>query len=821
MRALLDDLAFALRSLRNNVRFAAAVILVLALGIGANSAIFSLVDAALFRALPVERPEELVRVFATEPQSTDLGETSYPGYLHLRDGVTAFSSLAAFGTDIAVHVASDARLPERVAGSVVSGNFFSTLGARATHGRLIAASDDSRSAQPVAVLSDELWRSRFNANPAAIGTSIRINGVPFTVIGVAERGFVGATFDATTDIWLPLSTIDVASPGLAELKPLERRGLTWLSIVGRLAPRASIATAQAQMDVISTRYAAENPGDRAKRDAKALPASDAAINPARRAEAQRLSWLLLGVVGMVLLIACADAAGLLLARAERRRRELAIRAALGASRSRIVSQSLAESLVLAVAAAVVGLGLAMWLTDFISTAAPQGIALPLSASSGVLATRTLVFSAGVSILTAVLVGVVPAVAASRPDLVPMLKGDRARLSVSSHRSVPFRDLLVAGQMALAMMLLVGAGLLLRTLANENRINTGFRPQGAVIATIDLSRSGYDNERGRRFYTSVQQHISQVPGFEVVALGRSVPVQAGGIATTAAPEGYVPRPNEVMEVEATMISPGYYRALGTPLLRGREFTDADVRDGPRVVIVNQAFADRYWPGQDPIGKHVGEISTPPSVVVGVVGTAKYRSLREDPRPALAVPVQQMYSEAMTIVVRTPMEPSAAIRQMAEVVATLDPGLPLIRARTLASKLSFALARERLLAILLVAFAGLAAALSAAGLYAVVSYRMQSRTREWGIRIAIGARPQNVLWLAQRQSTVLALIGLGIGLAGAAAATRFVKSLLFGVKPVDVWTYAVAAVTLGVVVALAAYLPARRATRIDPTIALRAD
>ena len=821
MRALLDDLAFALRTLRNNARFAAAVTFVLALGIGANSAIFSLVDAALFRALPVERPDELVRVFATEPQSNTLGGTSYPGYLDLRDGVSAFSSLAAFGTDVAVHVSSDARLPERVSGAVVSGNFFSLLGARPTQGRLIATQDDDRSAQPVAVLSDELWRSRFGGDPGVVGANIQINGIPFTVIGVASRGFVGATFDATTDIWLPLSTINVADPELAQLKPLERRGLTWLSIIGRLAPRASMATAQAQMDVISARYAAQNPTDGARRGARAMPASEAAIDPSQRAEAQRLSWLLLGVVAMVLLIACADAAGLLLARAERRRRELAIRAALGASRGRIVRQSLAESLVMSLAATVIGLGLAMWLTDFVASAAPQGIALPLSASSGVLATRTLVFSAGVSILTAVLVGLIPAVAASRPDLVPMLKGDRTRLALSSHRSVPLRDVLVAGQMALAMMLLVGAGLLLRTLANENRINPGFRPEGAVIATIDLSRSGYDSDRGRQFYTSVQQRLSEVPGFEAVALGRSVPVQASGIATSAAPEGYTARPNEAMEVEASMISPGYYRALGTPLLRGREFTDADVRDGQRVVIVNQAFADRYWPGQDPIGKHVGDISMPPSIVVGVVATAKYRSLREEARPALAVPVQQMYSDAMTILVRTSIEPNAAIRQIAEAVATLDPGLPLIRARTLASKLSFALARERLLAILLVAFAALAAALSAAGLYAVVAYRMQSRTREWGIRIAIGARPQNVLWLAQRQSTVLALIGLGVGLAAAAAATRFVESMLYGVKPIDAWTYGGAAVTLGVVVVIAAYLPARRATRIDPTIALRAD
>jgi predicted permease len=384
-----------------------------------------------------------------------------------------------------------------------------------------------------------------------------------------------------------------------------------------------------------------------------------------------------------------------------------------------------------------------------------------------------------------------------------------------------RDVLVAGQMALAVMLLVGAGLLVRTLAHETRLDPGFKPNGAVVATLDLSRSGYDSDRGRRFYTALQQQLAATPGLDAVGLARSVPVQSGGIATSAAPEGYQPRPNEAMEVEATMISPGYYRAIGTPVLRGREFTDADRRDGTRVVIVNQAFADRYWPGQDPIGKHIGDISMPPSVVVGVVATAKYRSMREDPRPALAVPVQQMYSDAMTIVARTSLEPSAALRLITEAVATLDPELPLIRPRSLSEKLSVALARERLLATLFLAFAVLAAALSAAGLYAVVSYRMQARTREWGIRIAIGARPETVVWLAQRQSTILAAIGMIVGLGAAAVATRFLKTLLYGVEPGDPWSFGAAAVALGVVVAVAAYIPARRATRIDPTIALRAE
>jgi putative ABC transport system permease protein len=277
----------------------------------------------------------------------------------------------------------------------------------------------------------------------------------------------------------------------------------------------------------------------------------------------------------------------------------------------------------------------------------------------------------------------------------------------------------------------------------------------------------------------------------------------------------------MTVEATMISPGYYRAIGTPLIRGREFTDADRQGGEHVVIVNQAFADHYWPGQNPIGKRIGDLAMPPAVVVGVVATAKYRSLREAPTPAVAVPVQQMYSDAMTIVVRTALEPNAALRQIMEAVAALDPDLPLIAPRTLSDKLSGALARERLLATLLIAFAALAAALSAAGLYAVVSYRMQSRTREWGIRLAIGARPESVLWLAQRQSTVLAGVGLCVGLAGAAVSVRFVESLLFGVPPVDPWTFGVAALVLGIVVAIAAYIPARRATRIDPTAALRGE
>jgi hypothetical protein len=318
--------------------------------------------------------------------------------------------------------------------------------------------------------------------------------------------------------------------------------------------------------------------------------------------------------------------------------------------------------------------IAMWLTDFVASAAPRDLALPVSASTPILDPRTLTFAMVAALVTALLVGLVPALA-SRPDLVPMLKGERARVGIGQRR-MPVRDVLVAGQMALAMLLLVGAGLLIRTLGTESRLDPGFRPDGAVIATIDLSRSGYDSQRGRRFYETLQQRLASVPGLTAVALARSVPVQSGGIATTAEPEGYQPLPNAPMEVEASMISPGYYRALGTPLLRGREFTEADRRESERVVIVNQAFADRYWPGQDPIGKHVGAISTPPSVVVGVVATAKYRSLREDPTPALAVPVQQMYSDAMTIVARTSLEPNAALRQITEVVATLDPDLPLI-------------------------------------------------------------------------------------------------------------------------------------------------
>jgi len=820
MRALLDDFAFTGRTLRNNSRFTAGVTLILALGIGANSAVFSLVDAALFRGLPVDRPHELVRVFSSEPQSLDLRETSYPGYLDLKAQVRAFSGLAAFQTDIPIHLSSDARLPERVASAVVSGNFFSVLGAQASRGRLITPADDARGAPPVAVLSDEFWRHRFNADPAVVGSTVRVNGSPFVVIGITRRGFVGATFEAPTDVWLPLSTVDVADPELAELEPLERRGLTWLAIIGRLAKGATLSEARAQMEVVSARRAREAPNESSNRPAKALPANEAAIQPSQRSEARRLSWLLVTVVGMVLLIACADAAGLLLARAERRRRELAIRVALGASRFRIVRQLLTESLVIAFSAAVLGLVIAMWLTDFVTAAAPRDLALPVSASTPILNPRTLTFAMAAALVTTVLVGLVPALAMSRPDLVPMLKGERVRLRFG-HRRTPVRDLLVAGQMALASLLLVGAGLLIRTLGTESRLNPGFRPDSAVIATVDLSRSGYDSERGRRFYEMLQQRLAAVPGLTAVALGRSVPVQSSGIATTAEPEGYQPRPAEVMEVEASMITPGYYRAIGTPLLRGREFSAADRRGTERVVIVNQAFADRFWPGQNPLGKRVGAISTPPSVVVGVVGTAKYRSLREDPTPALAVPVQQMYSDAMTIVGRTSLDPDAALRQITEVVATLDPELPIIRPGRLADKLSAALGRERLIALLLGAFAALAAALSAAGLYAVVAYRMQARTREWGIRLAIGARPESVLWLAQRQSTVLAVAGLCTGLVAAAFASRFVTTLLYGVPPLDRWAFGGAAVLLGIVVAIAAYIPARRATRIDPTVALRAD
>jgi predicted permease len=482
-----------------------------------------------------------------------------------------------------------------------------------------------------------------------------------------------------------------------------------------------------------------------------------------------------------------------------------------------VRQVLVESVLLSLAGAAVGLLLAMWLTDFLAAAAPEGFALPIESATPVLDGRVLAFTALAALATGVLFGAAPALRASDADLVTALKGETRSVAVGRHR-VPLRSVLAAVQVALSVILLVGAGLLTRTLLNASRVAPGFAPDGVVLATLELSRQGYERERGRQLYGQLLERLTGAPGMQHVALAYSVPVQSGGMSNSIVIEGYEPKPGEEMRSDANIIAGDYFQAMGIPFLRGRDFGAADVAEAPQVAIINQGFAEKFWPGQDPIGKWIGDIN---ARVVGVVGDTRNHSLREPPPLTVYRPLSQFYMSSITVVARTTLPSAAALQTVRAAVAELDRELPVFRMRTLRDKLGAALARERVLAALLSAFALLALVLSAAGLYSLISYTVQARTREWGIRIALGARAGDVLRVVQRQGVVLALAGLAVGLAGAYALTRFATTLLFGVAPTDLPTYALAALTLLAVALAAGYLPARRATRIDPVVALKSE
>jgi len=816
----LQDLRYALRALGKSPGFTALAVLTLGLGIGANVAIFSAVDAVLFRPLAVHDPERLVRVYATDDKGQDLFNHSYLVYADYRDGATAFSGLAAFADAEAVHL-STGGMPERLTGAVVSGNFFDVLGARAGLGRLLRPDDDRvAGAHPVLVVSDRLWRTRFGSDPKAVGSVVRLNGKPFTVVGVAPRGFTGVNLDSLPDVWVPMSMANEALPELADNHILTGRNLSFLDIVGRLKPDVSIARAQAELDGIAKRRAASEPADRQDPMARVLPASSFAVGPDARLQARRISWLLFGCASLVLLIACADAAGLLLVRAERRRREMGVRLALGATRIRIARQLLVESLVLAGLAGVLGVFFAVWGSDLLARAMPEDLPVPLGASSPILDLRVLAFAAAAACASALIFGMAPAWRAAATELVPALKGEA---SWTGRRRFTLKDALVGGQIALTAILLVAAGLLTRTLARQASVEPGFSPSGKLEASIDLARQGYTEKTGAAFYAAVLEKIRGLPGVRSAVLARTTPVQSAGMRVTVTIDGFHPPNDQPPAVDLDVVTPGFFETLGGSLLLGRDFDARDRGDSNAVAIVNEAMARKFWPGQNPIGRRVRDIG-PGDVgaeVIGVARDVRMRSLREPALPMLFVPLSQFYLPRMTVLLRSNGEPGALARSVAHAVGQLDAGLPLFHVRTLSDKLGNSLGQERLLATLISTFGALALLLAASGLYGVVSYATQMRAREFGIRLALGARAADVRGIVLGHGARIAAIGLALGLATAALASRILTALLYGISPLDPVSYAGAAALLLATVLAASLLPARRACRVDPMTTLRSE
>ncbi len=825
MQPFLSNVRYALRVLAKTPGFTAIAVLTLALGVGVNTVMFSLVDAVLFRPVPIERPEQVVRVGMTNQTVTEFGGISYPAYKEFKQQADAFSDLAAFTYGNVVNLNVGNGEAERVSASPVTGNYFPMLGLRPAAGRLFGPEDDvTPGGHPLMVLGESFWRRRFAADPNVIGSTVRLNTHAFTIIGVAPRGFHGLTLEDLPEVFVPVAMINEVSPNLAQFKPLERRGFTWLDVVGRLKPGVTPQQATAQLNVVHQRVIAElklKTADDRYHFVNAMPVSQAMIamtqgDPQRT---PRMSWMLLGVATLVLVIACAVVSGLLLVRGEQRQREIAVRFAVGASRGRVMSQLLTESFLIAATGTALGLIFAVWGTDLVQKLAPAQFPLPLGAATPVLASRVLWFAAALVLLCTFAFGLIPAWRASQTNLIGAIKQDAA-LTSRSNRWLSLRNSFVVTQVALSTVLLVGAGLLLRTLQEAGRVNLGFDASNGLVIAVDVGKSGYNSERGRQFYAQLLEQVRQLPGVRDAAISYHVPVSGSGMVSSVAPSNYTLPNGQEPHVAFTSITPGFFRTMGIAIERGRDFSLTDgASENSQVVIVNRAFADRFWPGRDALGERVMNFGEKGAQVIGVVANVKQESVRESDTPMLYVPMAAFFSRSTNLVVRTTQDPRSVLPAVTAAVHNLDRNVPLFRSRTLAEHVGAALEQERMIAVLLSTFGLMALLLAAIGLYGVVSYTTQIRTREFGVRLALGAEGGDLLRLVVGQGAMLATAGLALGLAIAAAAGRVLSTLLFNVQATDALTYGAIAMVLLLVALLASVVPARRASRVDPLAALR--
>lgn len=821
----MNDLRYATRALRNHPGFTLVAVLTLAVGIGANSAIFSLVDAVLLRPpAGVADPQRLVTIYTSDYSSGDFGTSSYPDLEVIRAEQGVFAAVGAYAfRPLSVSLGEQA---EMMAATLADAGYFGTLGVVPAAGRLIGPDDASvPGSSPVVVVSHAFWRARFGGDPGAVGRTVRLNGREFTVIGVTPAGFNGLLGSVTSDLWIPLTMDPVMfdpETGRLSLDQLTNMGGRWLQVMARLQNGVTIEQAQARLTALARARFEQFPdmwrtitGEGRKLTVR--PGSYARVPPRGRGMVVGMSTLLMIVVGLVLLVACANIANLLLVRAAGRRREIAVRLSLGASRGRLVRQLLTESWLVAVMGGVMGLVGAGVLADLIVSLRPP-VNIPVRLSVGIDA-RVLLFTLGLCVLTGAVFGLVPALRASRPNVVTELKGDA--IGQRTGRRFGLRGALVVGQLAVSVTLLVGAGLFLRSLRQAQAVDPGFDPTNTVLMSFALTANGYNQARAQAFYDQLLERAQALSGVEGATLASNVPLGACCGRRFTRPEGYTPAPGEDTEINWNVVGPDYFRVMRVPLVRGRAFTETDRERAPLVVMVNEAFARRYWPGQDPIGKGVS-LSGPDGPfrpVVGVVADGKYRSLAEDPLPFLYIPAAQQNRATMTLHVRTRDDPTALLERLRQEVRALDPSLPIINPTTLQDQIGIAVLPQRLAATLLSAFGLVAVLLAVIGLYGVMAYAVSQRTREFGIRTALGATRRDVAALVVSEGLVLAAVGTLLGVAASVAVTRLARALLFEVSPTDPIVFGgVTALLLGVTV-LASYVPARRAARVQPMEALR--
>jgi predicted permease len=838
MSTLSQDFRYALRTLTRTPGFSLIVVLTLGLGIGANTAIFSLTDQVILRLLPVKNARELVQLDGPGPFS---GRTmnertfSYPMYVDFRDRNDVFDGLVArFGAAATLTQRGQA---ERVDAELVSGNTFEVLGVSPILGRAFTQDDDrTPGGHPVVIVSYDYWKRRFSGSPAVLNQTVTINSTPMTIIGVAPPRFAGIAATQSPDLFIPLMMKAQLTPTWNDL---DNRRSRWVNVVGRLKPGMTIDTAKARLDVLYQQInefelkevpafasASQTFRDRFRAKKLTLHLASQGLSDLRQGVKTPL-FVLMAMVGLVLLIACANVANLLLSRATARQKEIAVRLALGAGRSRLIRQTLTESLVLAVAGGLVGLVLSIWVGDVLLSVMPfESFTRSLSTEPDL---RVGLFTAGLALATALIFGLIPALQSSKPQLNRTLREEAGSLSGGTHHA-RFRKALVVAQVGLSMLLIAGAGLFARSLYNLKTLEVGFNTEDLISFHVDPSLNGYDQPRIKRFYDQLLQDIRQLPGVQSASLAQVAALTGSASSRTVQVLGYETKPDENMNPWTNEVAPDYFRTMRMPLVAGREFNERDADGAPLVAIVNESFAKYFFGDSNPIGKRFGfrAMNNPGALeIVGVVKDALYADMRqgtteENETPRFAyIPFQQSTElNEMTVYVRTSGVASGTMPELLrQAVRRADPAMPVFEMQSMEQTVDEALFNERMLALLSGSFGLLATVLAAIGLYGVMSYTVSRRTREIGIRIALGAERIAVVWLVLREVAILMVIGIAAGVPGALALSRLVRSQLFGIEPSDPVTFTIAAVTLALVGLAAGYIPARRAASVQPVLALR--
>jgi putative ABC transport system permease protein len=837
MMTLLNDLRYGAKMLWKSKGVTIIAVLSLAVGIGANSAIFSLVNAILLRPRPVSHPEQLVEIYVSEGEQQPYSSTSYPSYLELRDHNEVLSGLAAYG--IQQFNFGDANEVEQIWGEAVSGNYFDILGVAPQKGRTFSPDEDIVPRRnPVAVISHSLWQRRFNSNPDVVGKTITLNNQTLTVIGIAPPQYTGMIRGLSSEIWIPMAMM----PAVAEMgdRALTSRGNRWMILVGRLKPETTLAQARARFDLLTRDMQAAHPDEWLQKQESGrtrvsaitvLPESETRIHPGMYSAVYAVIGLVFVIVNLVLLIACINLASMLLARAVSRRKEMAVRLAIGASRFRIVRQLLTESVLLSVIAGAAGILLAVWFLNLIVAAIPalpEGIRVAVDLH---LDWRVVMYTIAFSTITGILFGLAPALQSSKAGVSTVLKDDSS-LFTGFYRKSRARMALVVVQVAFSLLLLVGAGLVLRSLEKIRPSRLGFSTDRMIVGLVRLDEAKYDQTKTQEFYRQLSERVNALPGVQSVSLVNEMPVTfMGGARSSIEIEGYQPAPDEDMQIAAVLAGPGYFTNMRVPFVQGRDFEERDREGAPCVGIVNEAFGEKYFHGSNALGKHLLKYGGGPNVpripceIVGVIRDNEWQSLEKQVHPFFALALQQSQRKQFTLVAGSTGDPASLIGAVRNTIRELDPMIPVADVQTLDDYFSFGLYPFRMLAVVMGGCGVMALLLATLGIYGIISYSVAQRTRELGIRMALGALQKDILRMVVGQGMFLVIVGLGLGLGLSLALTRVLTSSLLElelplpVSAIDPLTFAGVTILLGLVALVACYIPARRATKVDPIEALR--